>query len=106
MNYVLQVLFILVLMAIGFVARKRGVVSETGTSEMVRVLIAIIYPCLIFSSVTRLRVQECGVRSQDSRFDTSSFPFPKQHQLSHTDEQERSGPSLDIQQSFYYPNFS
>jgi len=40
------------------VARKRGVVSETGTSEMVRVLIAIIYPCLIFSSVTRLRVQE------------------------------------------------
>jgi predicted permease len=58
MNYVLQVLFILVLMAIGFVARKRGVVSAVGTSEMVRVLIAIIYPCLIFSSVTRLNAQE------------------------------------------------
>jgi predicted permease len=58
MNYVLQVLFILVLMAIGFGARKRGVVSAVGTSEMVRVLIAIIYPCLIFSSVTRLNAQE------------------------------------------------
>jgi predicted permease len=58
MNYVLQVLFILVLMAIGFIARKRGVVSEVGTSEMVRMLIAIIYPCLIFSSVTRLNAGE------------------------------------------------
>jgi len=58
MNYVLQVLFILVLMAIGFVARKREVVSAAGTSDMVRVLIAIIYPCLIFSSVTRLNATE------------------------------------------------
>jgi malate permease and related proteins len=51
-------LFILVLMAIGYAARKRGMVSAVGTSEMVRVLIAIIYPCLIFSSVTRLNAQE------------------------------------------------
>ncbi len=58
MNYVLQVLFILVLMTIGFAARRRGVVSAAGTSEMVRVLVAIIYPCLIFSSVTRLNAQE------------------------------------------------
>lgn len=58
MNYVLQVLFILVLMAIGFMARRRGVVSAVGTSEMVRILIAIIYPCLIFSSVTRLNATE------------------------------------------------
>ena len=58
MNYVLQVLFILVLMTLGYIARKRGVVSAVGTSEMVRVLIAIIYPCLIFSSVTKLNAQE------------------------------------------------
>ena len=45
-------------MAIGFVARKRGMVSAVGTSEMVRVLIAVIYPCLIFSSVTRLNAGE------------------------------------------------
>ncbi len=58
MNYVLQVLFILVLMTVGYVARKRGMVSAVGTSEMVRVLIAVIYPCLIFSSVTRLDASE------------------------------------------------
>ena len=56
MDYALQVLFILVLMGIGFAARKRGVVSAVGTSEMVRVLVAVIYPCLIFSSVTSLDV--------------------------------------------------
>lgn len=58
MNYVLQILFILALMAIGFAARKRGMLSEVGTSEMVRILVAIIYPCLIFSSVTRLNAGE------------------------------------------------
>ena len=58
MNYVLQILFILTLMTIGFAARRRGMVSAVGTSEMVRVLVSIIYPCLIFSSVTRLNVQE------------------------------------------------
>lgn len=60
MNYVLQVLFILVLMAVGYIARKRGMISAVGTSEMVRVMIAVIYPCLIFSSVTRLKIQELG----------------------------------------------
>jgi predicted permease len=58
MNYILQVLFILVLMTIGFVARKRGMVSAVGTSEMVRVMISVIYPCLIFSSVTKLKAQD------------------------------------------------
>ncbi len=58
MNYALQVLFILALMGIGYAARKRGVVSETGTGEMVRVLVSIIYPCLIFSSVTQLQARE------------------------------------------------
>lgn len=58
MNYALQVLLILILIAMGFVARKRGMISAVGTSEMVRILIAIIYPCLIFSSVTRLNVQD------------------------------------------------
>jgi len=58
MNYILQVLFVLVLMIIGFVARRRDMISATGTSEMARLLIAIIYPCLIFSSVTHLHAQE------------------------------------------------
>lgn len=58
MNYVLQILFTLALMAIGFMARKRGMLSAVGTSEMARVLIAIIYPCLIFSSITCLNASE------------------------------------------------
>ena len=58
MNYVLQVLFVLMLMAIGYTCRKRGIVSAIGTSEMVRILIAIIYPCLIFSSITKLSAPE------------------------------------------------
>ncbi len=58
MDYGLQVLFVLTLMAVGFMARKRGILSAVGTSELVRVLIAIIYPCLIFSSITRMNAQE------------------------------------------------
>jgi predicted permease len=58
MNYALQVLFVLILMTLGFAARKRGMVSATGTSELVRIMVSIIYPCLIFSSVTRLSIQD------------------------------------------------
>lgn len=54
MTYVLQILFILTLMALGWVARKREIISEAGTSEMARVLMSIIYPALIFSSITRM----------------------------------------------------
>jgi len=57
MDYVLQVLFVLALMATGWVARKKGLVSATGSREMARVLVAIIYPCLIFSSITHLNIQ-------------------------------------------------
>lgn len=58
MNYILQVFFILILMAIGFVARRRGTVSAVGTSEMAHILVSVIYPCLIFSSLTRLNAGE------------------------------------------------
>jgi predicted permease len=54
MNYVLQILFILVLMALGWLARRRGIIGETGTAELTRLLISIIYPALIFYSITRL----------------------------------------------------
>jgi predicted permease len=56
MGYILQVLCILVLMLIGFVARRRGMISAVGTSEMVRVMISIVYPCLVFSSITNVKV--------------------------------------------------
>lgn len=54
MNYVLQILFVLVLMALGWITRKRKIIGETGTAEMTRLLIAVVYPALIFYSITRL----------------------------------------------------
>lgn len=61
MNYILQILFILTLMALGWVARRRGMVSETGTSEITRLLMSIIYPALIFYSITRLSPQQLAL---------------------------------------------
>ena len=58
MNYALQVLFVLALMGLGFVARRRGMLSAEGTRDMARVLVGIIYPCLIFSSITRLHLPD------------------------------------------------
>jgi hypothetical protein len=54
MNYILQILFILALMALGWLARRRKMISETGTAEMTRLLVSVIYPALIFYSITRL----------------------------------------------------
>lgn len=54
MTYSLQILFILVLMSLGWLARKREIVSDAGTAEMTRLLISVIYPALIFYSITRL----------------------------------------------------
>lgn len=58
MNYVLQILFILTLMATGWIARKRGVITEAGTSELSRVLMSIIYPALVFYSITRMHPEQ------------------------------------------------
>jgi predicted permease len=58
MNYVLQILFVLVLMALGGAARRRGILTENGTAEITRLLISIVYPALIFHSITRLSVAQ------------------------------------------------
>lgn len=54
MNYVLQIVFVLVLMMLGWIARKRNIISDAGTAEMTHLLISVIYPALIFYSITRL----------------------------------------------------
>lgn len=58
MNYVLQILFILTLMGLGWMARKRKIITESGTSEMTRLLLSVIYPALIFYSITRLNPRQ------------------------------------------------
>jgi predicted permease len=52
--YVLQILFVLALMSVGWFARRRGLLSDTGVAELTRLLIGIIYPAMIFYSITRL----------------------------------------------------
>ena len=62
MNDVLQILFVLALMSVGIFARRRGLTSETGTKEMARLLVAVVYPCLVVSSVVRLDAAELLAR--------------------------------------------
>lgn len=54
MTMTLQILAILSLMACGFFARRRGLLSEQGTRDMTHVLIAIVYPALIVTSILQL----------------------------------------------------
>jgi len=61
MNFALQILFILVLMSLGWMARKRGIITEAGTSEITRLLMSLIYPALIFYSITRLSPQQLAI---------------------------------------------
>ena len=58
MYYVLQILYILVLMTLGGLARRRGMIGDTGTAEMSRLLMSFIYPALIFYSITRLHPEQ------------------------------------------------
>jgi predicted permease len=58
MIFALQILAIFGLIACGWFARKSGRISATGTSEMARLATDIIYPALIFFSITRLQAHE------------------------------------------------
>lgn len=58
MTFVLQILCVFGLIACGFYARKRGIVSGQGTSELARLTTDLIYPALIFVSITRLSADD------------------------------------------------
>jgi len=58
MVYLLQILCIFALLACGFFARRRGVLSAEGTREMARLLVSLVYPCLIFVSITKLSARD------------------------------------------------
>ncbi len=49
----LQVLFILLLLGAGWAARRFGLLTRIGTSELAKVLLGIVYPALILHSITR-----------------------------------------------------
>ncbi len=58
MTFALQILCVFGLIACGFYARRRGIVSGQGTGELARLTTDIIYPALIFVSVTRLSADD------------------------------------------------
>lgn len=53
-----QIIAVLALMASGALARRRGWLSETGTADLTRVLVNLIYPSLIIVSVPQLSLRD------------------------------------------------
>ena len=53
MYIALQIFFILLLLGTGVVARRSGLLTRVGTSELARVLMGMVYPILIVYSITR-----------------------------------------------------
>jgi malate permease and related proteins len=58
MVFALQILCVFGLIGCGFFARRRGLLSAQGTNDLARVSIALIYPALIFISITELSLPE------------------------------------------------
>jgi len=58
MIFALQILCILGLVGCGFIARRRGLLSAQGTSDLAHLSVALIYPALIISSVTKLSASD------------------------------------------------
>ncbi len=54
MVFFFQILCVLGLVACGFFARRRGMLSAQGTNDLAHVSLSLIYPALIFVSITEL----------------------------------------------------
>jgi malate permease and related proteins len=54
MVFFFQILCVFMLVGAGFFARRRGLLTAQGTRDMARVAIALVYPALIFVSITQL----------------------------------------------------
>ena len=54
MIFVFQILCILGLVGAGFIARRRGLLSAQGTNDLAHVALSLVYPALIFVSITEL----------------------------------------------------
>lgn len=58
MIFVFQILCILGLVACGYFARRRGMLSAQGTNDLAHLALSVVYPALIFVAVTELTVAE------------------------------------------------
>ncbi|MDZ4197768.1 MAG: AEC family transporter [Kiritimatiellia bacterium] len=67
MPVVLQILSVILLLGSGWLARRRGWLTDIGTRELARVLLSLIAPCLIVSALVR--------RSADDMFAQAHLPL-------------------------------
>jgi malate permease and related proteins len=58
MVFFFQILCILGLVGAGFFARRRGMLSAKGTNDLAHVALSLVYPALIFVSVTQLSLAD------------------------------------------------
>jgi malate permease and related proteins len=58
MIFFFQILCVLLMVGAGFFARRRHLLSAQGTNDLARVSIALIYPALVFVSITRLSLAD------------------------------------------------
>lgn len=54
MSHLAPILMVLALIGAGIFARRKGLLTEAGTRDMARVLVAVIYPALILTRIPRL----------------------------------------------------
>ncbi len=58
MNFTLHIISIFILILCGFYARKKGFVSAQGTTDLAKLTVHIVYPALIFASITSLSIDD------------------------------------------------
>ena len=58
MIFVFQILCILGLVGAGFLARRRGMLSAQGTNDLAHIALSLVYPALIFVSITELSLAD------------------------------------------------
>ena len=58
MIFFFQILCVLLLVSAGFFARRRGLLSAQGTNDLAKIAIALIYPALVFVSITQLSLAD------------------------------------------------
>lgn len=63
MIFFYQILCVLGLVSAGFVARRRGMLSAQGTTDLAHIALSIVYPALIFVSITQLHLADLRANS-------------------------------------------
>lgn len=63
MPFTLQIIAVFALIGCGFYARKRGMITAQGTTDLARLATDLLYPALIFTSVIRLSAHDLAANA-------------------------------------------